>query len=112
MKQWEGDLIAPRQKTAIATVINGQGITDRGDRLALLSYILDTPVTTMNELTKGEGARVLDALGRIIAEGDLTLALELARTTPCGCCKGRVDVEIVDGAPVCRSCLALGRTAA
>ncbi|WP_439377463.1 hypothetical protein [Amycolatopsis lexingtonensis] len=79
MKQWEGDLISPKQRTALAVLINGQGITDRGDRLALISHLLGTRVTTMNELTKGEAARLLDEFGRIVAEGEVALALDLAR---------------------------------
>ncbi|MEA5367741.1 hypothetical protein VA596_49980 [Amycolatopsis sp., V23-08] len=79
MKPWEGDLVTPQQRTALATVITGQGITDRGDRLALISHLLGTRITTMNELTKGEAARLLDELGRIIAEGEVALALDLAR---------------------------------
>ncbi|AUI56802.1 hypothetical protein [Amycolatopsis sp. BJA-103] len=79
MKHWEGDLVTSQQKKAIATVITGQGITDRGERLALISYLLDTPVTTMNELTKGEAARLLDLLGWLVAEGEVAFALDLAR---------------------------------
>ncbi|WP_372659890.1 hypothetical protein [Amycolatopsis kentuckyensis] len=79
MKSWEGDLISPQQRTALATVITGQRITGRIDRLALISHLLSTRVTTMNELGKGEAARLLDELGRIVAEGEVALALDLAR---------------------------------
>lgn len=79
-----GDMATRLQLTAIAAGLGDHGIkgpAGRPLRLAVISDVVGTRVTTMNDLMREEASWVIDALKRDAETGQLTAAIERARAS-------------------------------
>jgi phage recombination protein Bet len=59
------------QLTAIAAALGGHGVTDRDDRLAVVSFLIGTRVETTKALTLSEASSVIDTLNQLDETGQI-----------------------------------------
>jgi hypothetical protein len=78
----DGDMITPKQLTAIPTILGAHGVRTRAHRLAIISHIIGEPIASTKYLMRSEAGTVIDYLSTLIDGAEIVEFVETYRPTP------------------------------
>jgi hypothetical protein len=77
-----GDMITPKQLTAIPTILAAYNVRDRDHRLAIISHIVGERIESMKDLMRAEAGTVIDYLSTLTDAAEIVEFVETYRPTP------------------------------